>query len=120
MRYPIPFWLWFIPPLWPLLAIVTVVWILCSWTGWWVAHLLVTLGTTSWLFTQASGGSSTAGVWLTVLWSTLVVHSFFYLRYQPRLAQRRAEEAARRQYEYDVAQAQYWAQVHRDAVQRGH
>jgi hypothetical protein len=37
-----------------------------------------------------------------------------------RLARRRTEEATRRQCEYDVAQAQYWAQVQRDAAERGY
>lgn len=113
MRYPISFWLWFIPPLWPFLLLITIVWAMSKWAFWLALHLVgvvgYTISTVFYTSVTRQPVSVLSIVFLAIGWVLFAGHLYLFVRWQ--------KGAQRRRYERDVAEARYWQQVG-DAARR--
>ncbi len=107
MRYPIPFFLWFFPPLWPALAIFTAIWILCFRLTWLILHYAAAFIL---LIVSLSVGDGVLWIVTLCIVAAAVGHNFLYVHVD--------RAARRRRYERDVSNAMYWQHVNQQAHNR--
>lgn len=108
MRYPVPAWMWFIPFLWPVAIVVTLVWLMTKWGFWLFFHFTLAVEAVFWTTVPAPVGPALAQIATAMVVSLLFIgHLVLYVRW--------CRGAPRRRFLRDVAQARYWQQVANEA-----
>jgi len=109
MRYPVPAWMWFIPFLWPVAIVVTLVWLMTKWGFWLFFHFTLAVEAVFWTTVPAPVGPALAQIATAVVVSLLFIgHLVLYVRW--------SRGAPRRRYLRAVAQMRYWQHVAGEAA----
>ena len=109
MRYPVPAWMWFVPFLWPVAIVVTLVWLMTKWSLWLFFHFTLAVEAVFWANVPAPVGPALAQIATAVVVSLLFVgHVVLYVRW--------FRGVPRRRYLRDVAETRYWQHVAGEAA----